>query len=347
MSPLIYTHPQLLSWKELPIPLIDEGRRKVYYHRRLFPKGQRPFGLSEVVPFPGKAGSAAVTWTVGAIRRYYGCSKLPSVTGTAASTHGLFVFLLLAFVLALSTVLNMEHTAPADHEYLIETLEEGEEGKEEGEEEAAAAEEEEQEKHQQDTAAQALLKAQDSLAEAKKEGTAGGWDVVVNHFEKVCRTLQRAESLSLMEEEGLEGTVFVMLLRAEDEGAEAVPPFFKKMVPRQMTKAEEWTWKQIKGRYPGVFKPLAAPMDTAPSTPTSSVAGDDDRDRSESVLPREAASSSINVDGVVVAVAAPKPKKVGKMAAFRAGWKRIFTIRKRSSSFSRRATAASSVGGMA
>lgn len=85
--------------------------------------------------------------------------------------------------------------------------------------------------------------------------------------------------------------------------------------------------------------PLAARMDTAPSTPTSSVAGEEDQDRSESVLPRSAPSSSISIDGAVVVVAAPKPKKVGKMATFRAGWKRIFRIRKRSSS--RRVTVAS------
>jgi len=184
------------------------------------------------------------------------------------------------FVLALSTVLNLEHAAPAEKKgqvYLIETLESGE----------AAGE----------------------------------------------------ESRNLFEEEGLADTVFAMLLGAEDEGAEAVPPFFKKVVPRQMTKIEEWAWDRIKGRHPGVFKPLAARMDTAPSTPTSSVAGDEDQDRSESVLPRSAPSSSISIDGAVVVVAAPKPKKVGKMATFRAGWKRIFRIRKKSSS--RRVTVAS------
>ena len=116
-----------------------------------------------------------MTWTVAAIRLYYGCSKLLSVTGTATSTYGLFICLLLAFVLVLSMVLNMEHTAPAekkDSEYLIGTVVRGESAGEEGEEEAAAAEEEEQEEQQQSTSAQALLKAQDSLAEAKKEGTA-------------------------------------------------------------------------------------------------------------------------------------------------------------------------------
>jgi len=144
------------------------------------------------------------------------------------------------------------------------------------------------------------------------------------------------------------GTQIVMLLGAEDEGAEAVPPSFKEVVePQRMMPLEVWTYFRVMTKGRGVLKPLAARMDTAPSTPTSSVAGDDDRDRSESVLPRGAASSSINVDGAVVVVAASKPKKVGTMTAFRAGWKRISTIRKRSSSFSRRATAASSVSGMA
>ena len=162
---------------------LDNTRRGVYFDHQFLLKGQRPFGLSDAAPFLSKAGSAAVTWTVAAIRLYYGCSKLLSVTGTAASTHGLFICLLLAFVLVLSMVLNMDYTAPAekkDSEYLIGTVRRGESGGE--------------------------------------------------------------ESRRLFEEEGLVGTQTVMLLGAEDEGAEAVPPFFKEVVePQRMTPLEVWT----------------------------------------------------------------------------------------------------------
>lgn len=304
------------------MPLIDDTRKNIYYyHRRFLPTGQRPFGLSDASPYlskagTGLAGAAAVTWTVAGIRLFYGCRKLSSMIGTGAGTHAIFFLLLFAFILMLSMVLNMEHAATADEKdkgCLNETLE--------------------QEEEQQTTPAEALLKAQNSLAEAKEEGAAGPWDVIVNHFERVCRTLQRAESLRLFEEDGL-----AILLGAEDEGAEAASPFFNKVVPSQMSKTEKWN--ASKGRYAVVPKPLAARMNTALSTPTSSVVGDDDRDRSESVLPRGAPSSSIYIDGAVVVVVAPKPKKMGKMAAFRAGWKRMFSSRK--NSFSRRATAASS-----
>lgn len=245
---------------------------KVHHHRRFLSKGQRAFGLSDASAYltktgAGLTGSVAMSWAVAFPEE---TCKLISMI--AASPHWTFLLLLLIFAFMLSTVLNMEHTAPAEKKgqvYLIETLESGE----------GAGE----------------------------------------------------ESRRLFEEEGLMDTVFAVLLGAEDEGAKAVPPFFKKMVSRQMTKIEEWTWKAIKGRYAVVLKPLPARVDTAPSTPTSSFAGEDERDRSESVLPRAAPSPSINIDAAVAVMAAPKPKKVGKMATFRAGWRRIFRIRKKTS----------------
>lgn len=327
--------------------------RNVYYHHRFLPKGQQPFGFSDAVLFlskegAGLAGPVVETWFM-ALRE--ATSDLISMVSTAASAHGLFIFLLAAYVLALSTILSMHYRALAERKHegysvgrvereeLAEDKEEGEE--EEHKEEAVATVRKEQ---QQSTPTEAVLRAQESLAEAKEEGVGGPCDVVTNHFEKVCRNLQRAESLSLFEEEGFMGTVVAKLLAAEDEGVEALPPFFKKVERRKMTSLEAWTNIRMMRKGPGGRKPSVACVDTEPSTPISSVGGDGERSRSESVLPRGTASSSINVDKAMVVTAALKPKKMSKMAAFRAEWKRVFRLRK--SSFSRRATASSSLCGM-
>ena len=202
-SLLSFPHPstrkQLLSWgsEEVNSFYLNNTSRKVYHHRRFLPKGQRPFGLSDASPFlittgAGLTGSVAMTWALTFAEE---TRSLISMVGKAASPHWPLFLMFSVFVLALSTVLNLEHAAPAEKKgqvYLIETLESGE----------AAGE----------------------------------------------------ESRNLFEEEGLVDTVFAMLLGAEDEGAEAVPPFFKKVVPRQMTKIEEWTWDRIKGRYPGLWR---------------------------------------------------------------------------------------------
>ncbi|KAM3575798.1 hypothetical protein VYU27_002286 [Nannochloropsis oceanica] len=329
--------------------------RNVRNHRLFLSKDQQLFGLSDSELFLSKevAGLVGlmVTWFMAFPES---TSDLSSMTRTAASTHVVFIFLLVAYVLALFMILVMHFTALAgkkhngylnvrvpEREELAGDDKKGEKGKHmEGATATVGIEQ------QQFMPTEALLQAQESLAEAKKEGVGGPCDVVTNHFEKECRKVQHAESSSLFEDEGLIGTVIAKLLVAEDEGVEAVPPVFNNVERRKMT-LKTWTNFRMMTKGPGGHRLSVARMDMAPSTSISYVTGEGERSRSESVLPRGTTSFSINVDGAVVLTAAHKPKKMGKMAAFRARWKRVFRVPVRKSSFSHRATAATSSCGMA
>lgn len=321
--------------------------RNVRNHRLFLSKDQQLFGLSDSELFLSKevAGLVGlmVTWFMAFPES---TSDLSSMTRTAASTHVVFIFLLVAYVLALFMILVMHFTALAgkkhngylnvrvpEREELAGDDKKGEKGKHmEGATATVGIEQ------QQFMPTEALLQAQESLAEAKKEGVGGPCDVVTNHFEKECRKVQHAESSSLFEDEGLIGTVIAKLL--------VVPPVFNNVERRKMT-LKTWTNFRMMTKGPGGHRLSVARMDMAPSTSISYVTGEGERSRSESVLPRGTTSFSINVDGAVVLTAAHKPKKMGKMAAFRARWKRVFRVPVRKSSFSHRATAATSSCGMA
>jgi hypothetical protein len=129
-------------------------------------------------------------------------------------------------------------------------------------------------------------------------------------------------------------------LAKEAEGAEAVAPFTVVKAVKQ-----RWTLSRILGitlparRQRGVSSSASSP--TMSSVRALSQSGEEDRFRSESVLPRGAPSSSINVDGAGVVLGEAwsvegKESVTGiNTGSFRATLKRVFSIKSRSPTSSR------------
>lgn len=138
--------------------------------------------------------------------------------------------------------------------------------------------------------------------------------------------------------EKLGETVVGTSLAEEAEGAEAVASFTVFKVIKQ-----RWTLARILGITLPARRQRQASASSSPLVPARapSQSGGDDRFRSESVLPRGAPSSSINVDGAGVVVGEAwsvegKENVAGsKSGSFRATLKRVFSIKSRSPASSR------------
>lgn len=125
----------------------------------------------------------------------------------------------------------------------------------------------------------------------------------------------------------------------EVEGVDVVPPFKQLVVIKKANKGI-WTLSSILGvvlpaRRSRGSQSFRGSVGMAASTAAAVKIGSDDRGRSESVLPREVMSRSINVDGAGVLCQAEEEKESthgSKVAGFRAAVKRIFKGSKQSSS---------------